>query len=175
VFKCARCGAENTLGNQFCENCGDRLEAVTVSTNQSLVCPKCNAVIPSGSAFCQQCGNTITIELPPLPAPVSIPPSHIICPECNSTNTSDSVYCENCGITLVSQTGMRSSLAASIPVKKKTSAAWWLLPIFLGWVGGLLAWLTVRGKNKSKAMGLFLAGIGMTILWIVIGITISKL
>jgi hypothetical protein len=46
----------------------------------------------------------------------------------------------------------------------KTSAALWLLPIFLGLMGGIIMYAVTRNRDKQKAKnGLFL-GIGVTIL-----------
>ncbi len=42
---------------------------------------------------------------------------------------------------------------------QKTSWAWWLLPIFLFWLGGLAGYFAVRNKNKPKAKNLLLLGI----------------
>ena len=52
--------------------------------------------------------------------------------------------------------------------KSGTSGAWWLMPIFLGWLGGLIACVVVWKRGKGKAMGLLLLGIAVTILWVIL-------
>jgi hypothetical protein len=42
---------------------------------------------------------------------------------------------------------------------RRVSAAYWLLPILLGWVGGLLAWVMVRDRDRSMARNLLITGI----------------
>ena len=46
-MKCTRCGHDNPLGQKFCGECGDRLEAV---------CPSCRSTNPPGQKFCGECG-----------------------------------------------------------------------------------------------------------------------
>lgn len=42
--------------------------------------------------------------------------------------------------------------------------AWWLLPIFLGWLGGLIAWLATKDRDVKNARNMLIAGI---IIWAV--------
>ncbi|MCX5997466.1 MAG: hypothetical protein NTV42_07690 [Chloroflexi bacterium] len=49
---------------------------------------------------------------------------------------------------------------ASQPV----SNLWWLLPVFLAWVGGLAAWLATRDKEAKKARNMLFTGLGMTVI-----------
>ena len=37
------------------------------------------------------------------------------------------------------------------PPARRVSGAWWLLPIFMGWLGGLIAWLVNRDLDPDKA------------------------
>ncbi len=50
------------------------------------------------------------------------------------------------------------------PIKRQTSWAWWLMPIFLSWLGGLVAYFAVRDKDRSKAKWLLVLGIILTAL-----------
>jgi hypothetical protein len=36
---------------------------------------------------------------------------------------------------------------------------WWLLPIFCGWLGGLIAWIMIKKVNPQKAIVLLVTGI----------------
>ncbi|MEX2459200.1 MAG: hypothetical protein WD770_09465, partial [Actinomycetota bacterium] len=39
------------------------------------------------------------------------------------------------------------------------SGAWWLLPIFVGWLGGLIAYFSVRDRDRGKAKAMLWTGI----------------
>ncbi len=67
-MKCQKCGYENPLDNQFCENCGSQLSSLQpvsnvpiapVAGNNLTVCPSCRNQNPPGSAFCENCGATL--------------------------------------------------------------------------------------------------------------------
>jgi hypothetical protein len=45
-------------------------------------------------------------------------------------------------------------------------SAWWLLPIFLGWAGGLLAWLVLRHRDRRYAARFAKAGLAMSFTWV---------
>jgi len=41
---------------------------------------------------------------------------------------------------------------------QKTSWLWWLLPILLGIIGGIIGFLFVRGKDSIKARNILIVG-----------------
>lgn len=43
--------------------------------------------------------------------------------------------------------------------RREVSGAWWLLPIFMGWLGGLIAWLINREDDPQKARAMLITGI----------------
>jgi hypothetical protein len=43
------------------------------------------------------------------------------------------------------------------------SGAWWLLPIFMGWLGGLIAWLVNKDVDQAKARAMLLTGIAVSV------------
>ena len=51
----------------------------------------------------------------------------------------------------------------SVPVRKPVNGAWWLLPIFLGWLGGLIAWLVNREADQKTARAMLLVGIAVSL------------
>lgn len=51
----------------------------------------------------------------------------------------------------------------SMPVRKPVNGAWWLLPIFLGWLGGLIAWLVNREADPKTARAMLLVGIAISL------------
>jgi Tol biopolymer transport system component len=69
---------------------------------------------------------------------------------------------------------VKKEIAAPAPVKAKpaqpaTSATgnmgilWWLAPVFLAFIGGLLAWLMNKSREPGKAKAMLFTGIGLTV------------
>jgi len=54
---------------------------------------------------------------------------------------------------------------SSKPTQGKISRWWWLLPIFLGPIGGIIAWLKQRDVDWRKASNLLTLGIVLSVLW----------
>ena len=154
-------------------------------------CPNCQAANDTTARFCAECGTPLP---QPRPATRPRPAGRVSCPKCGTSNPPNSAFCENCGSRLdrqarTAQTQSRPPRAASsapaAPAtaarpaqgtqeqKQPTSGAWWLLPIFLTWVGGLIGFLVVREKDKGKATGLLILGFIMTVFWIILGIGAS--
>ncbi len=46
---------------------------------------------------------------------------------------------------------------------RRVNGAWWLLPILLGWLGGLVAWLVNKDIDRGKANSMLITGIGLSI------------
>jgi hypothetical protein len=42
------------------------------------------------------------------------------------------------------------------------SGAWWLLPIFIGWIGGLIAWLVNKDVDPKQARAMLITGIAIS-------------
>jgi hypothetical protein len=53
-------------------------------------------------------------------------------------------------------------------VGRPTHPAWWLLPILMGWMGGLIAWLLLRDHDAVRARAMLVTGIVATVVWVVI-------
>ncbi|HJS27847.1 MAG TPA: hypothetical protein VJ913_12060 [Actinomycetota bacterium] len=58
-------------------------------------------------------------------------------------------------------------LAASGFPRRRVSGAWWLLPIFMGWLGGLIAWLVNRDVDPRMARAMLITGIVVSVLLVV--------
>jgi hypothetical protein len=57
-------------------------------------------------------------------------------------------------------TVLTSSMTFSPPAPARTvSGAWWLLPIFMGWLGGVIAWLVNKEADPAKARAMLITGI----------------
>jgi len=55
TIECPACGAQNSLGAEFCTECGSSL---------SSQCPHCGAGIPTTARFCPSCGSPLDSEAP---------------------------------------------------------------------------------------------------------------
>lgn len=47
---------------------------------------------------------------------------------------------------------------------RRVSGAWWLLPIFMGWLGGLIAWLVNKDVDPQRARQMLITGIAISAL-----------
>jgi hypothetical protein len=47
------------------------------------------------------------------------------------------------------------------------SGAWWILPIVLGWVGGIIAWAATRDRDPSMARMMLVVGIVLSIIGVI--------
>jgi hypothetical protein len=47
---------------------------------------------------------------------------------------------------------------------RRISGAWWLLPILVGWLGGLIAWLVNRDVDPRRARQMLITGIAISAL-----------
>ena len=132
-------------------------------------CPSCQFDNESGARFCANCGSTIQVTNDPA-ANKAVQAG---CPNCGALNAPDSMFCENCGAQIGQQSVTGTSQTTIQTSTNKTSAAWWLLPFFLMWVGGLIAFLVVREDDKAKAKRLLIFGIVTTFVWIVLYIALA--
>ena len=129
-------------------------------------CTRCRFNNESGAQFCGNCGA-------PLTAKTSLDSdrlmSFIKCKHCGSSIPPDSQFCEVCGDRMAERPVVVSQVMASAG-PRPTSGAWWLMPIFLGWVGGVVSWLVVREADSGKARKLLWTGIAMSVFWVLLGI-----
>jgi hypothetical protein len=51
---------------------------------------------------------------------------------------------------------------------KKPSAAWYLLPIFFTWLGGLIGYFVLRKDHPEFAKKILIVGLIMTVVWIAV-------
>jgi hypothetical protein len=52
------------------------------------------------------------------------------------------------------------------PVGAPGHPAWWLLPILMGWMGGLIAWAMIRDHDRARARAMLVTGIVASAAWI---------
>jgi uncharacterized membrane protein YeaQ/YmgE (transglycosylase-associated protein family) len=62
----------------------------------------------------------------------------------------------------LSTTSPQGAWVAPGPSPRRVSGAWWLLPIFMGWVGGLIAWLVNKDADPNRARAMLITGIAIS-------------
>ena len=88
----------------------------------------------------------------------------MICLECR-TVLGDKIYCQRCADDIFVKGPAKAPQAAPAPPKGGVSGAWWLMPIFLTWVGGLIAWAVTRDRDPRRAKSMLWWGIGLSFLY----------
>ncbi|HYC11739.1 MAG TPA: zinc-ribbon domain-containing protein [Nitrososphaerales archaeon] len=89
------------------------------------------------------------------------------CPNCGKEVSPEAYACPNCGHPL------KQPQPLSEP-REHVSAAWWLLPIFLAWIGGLVGYLVLKDRNRSTAIRILIFGIVWTFVGaLVVGVAVA--
>jgi hypothetical protein len=57
----------------------------------------------------------------------------------------------------------RWSVEDQAPPVQRVSGAWWLLPILVGWIGGLIAWMVNRDRDPVVARRMLVTGIAISV------------
>lgn len=65
-------------------------------------------------------------------------------------------------VSLVSP-AVATPLSANAPRTRPVSGAWWLLPILMGWLGGLIAYLVTKDVDPSRARAMLITGIAISV------------
>ena len=84
------------------------------------------------------------------------------CPKCGHEFQDWVKVCPDCGTALVEKPPIPK------PIQKSFPGALWLLPIFFGIIGGIIAALIADMKYQASWWELFVVGIFMSVLGIVI-------
>jgi hypothetical protein len=85
------------------------------------------------------------------------------CPACGTRTVAGSSFCVSCGKALTGSQIISPGIQASFQAPPRhVSGAWWLLPVFLGLLGGFIAWLAVRKDRPGMALGMLLLGFMLT-------------
>jgi hypothetical protein len=154
-------------------------------------CSSCGHIIPSDSLYCVECG-ALQARAPPIPPqpspPVAPAPAQMFCINCGSPipvtrkfcakcgSQQTMAFCSNCGKELSAGAGSCPSCGSSVsvaaaPPQRPTggvSSAWYLLPFFLTFLGGIVAWALTKDRDPAKARKLLIFGFVWFIVMIVI-------
>ena len=100
----------------------------------------------------------------------------INCGERMTESVTSEKFCSNCGAKIDS----KAVICPSCGVKQATidegvSSLWYLVPLFFGFIGGIVAWAVNKDRNPAKARKMLIFGILWTVLLIVLSILFSFL
>ncbi len=150
----------------------------------SSFCANCGAPLAPGARFCDSCGTPVA-ETPvayapppsyqPAPPPPPAPAAGgAYCPSCGATNAPGARFCNTCGANMSAPAAQSAAPQYAAPAtpkaaSSKVSGAIWLLPIFLTWVGGIIAFAVAWKRNRSTAIGTLVLGIvWFIVLWLIL-------
>ena len=124
-------------------------------------CTSCGAALRSGATFCGKCG--IEVE------------QGYSNPQPAYKNTRQEAF-EEYENDYVSRAGGNSNPQPRYNNSPRNgpyvgvSAAWWLLPIFLSFIGGIIAWACVKDRDPGMAKNCLILGIVLTVVPIAISL-----
>jgi uncharacterized membrane protein YvbJ len=114
-------------------------------------CPKCGEETSLEQKFCNKCGNKVKPEK-----------STQHCGSCGIEITYPQETCNKCG----SKVNL-SKFQYNEP-KRVTTKRWYLFPILLGIIGGVISWALLRESDYKMATNCLLVGIGVSIFYVII-------
>lgn len=88
--KCYRCGEPVREGQEYCTNCGARLDE---QNTEERLCPNCGAVLGEDEKFCLYCGR----PLEPTSGQTGEKRIHRVCPTCGAELEEGQRFCTECG------------------------------------------------------------------------------
>ena len=93
--------------------------------------------------------------------------SNPFCTSCGAELRPGVSFCAKCGTTIDQgysnpQPAYNNS-QGNVPYGGKPSAAWWLLPIFIGLIGGVIAWACLKDRDPGMAKNCLILSIILTV------------
>jgi len=77
-------------------------------------------------------------------------------------------YCSNCGAEIDAKAKICPKCGVEQPlIPEKVSNWWYVLSIFLGIIGGVIAWAVNKDRNPKKAMRFLIVGLVLPIIYII--------
>ncbi|VVB68683.1 zinc-ribbon domain protein [uncultured archaeon] len=78
-------------------------------------------------------------------------------------------YCSNCGAEIDAKAVVcpKCGVAQHKP-DEKVSSLWYLVPLFFGFIGGIVAWAVNKDRNAPKARNMLIFGIIWTIIVVIL-------
>ena len=94
--------------------------------------------------------------------------NNVFCTNCGNKILESAQFCTNCGKSpnATSHTNDSNYQQYSQPTQS-AGGIWYLLPIFFGLFGGIIAWAVIRNRNSNRAKNCLILGIVITVVPIV--------
>ena len=78
-------------------------------------------------------------------------------------------FCVNCG----AEIDVEAEICPGCGVRQQkmvesVSSAWYLVPLFLGIIGGLIAWVVNKDRDPGKARNFIILGVALTVIGVVL-------
>jgi len=91
--------------------------------------------------------------------------NNVFCTNCGNKILESAQFCTNCGKSpnATSHTNDSNYQQYSQPTQS-AGGIWYLLPIFFGLIGGIIAWLIVRKNDSKKAKNCLIIGVIMMVI-----------
>ena len=81
--------------------------------------------------------------------------SMAFCPYCGKEVSPQAFSCPSCGHPL-------AQMQPAMKPAEQISWLWWLLPFFLAWIGGLIAYFVLKDRNQKTAEHMLIFGVVWT-------------
>lgn len=82
---------------------------------------------------------------------VELQNSEKFCANCGTKINSKAIICPSCGV-------------RQAAINEDVSSLWYLVPLFFGFIGGVVAWAVNKDRNPKKARNMMIFGILWTVL-----------
>lgn len=83
----------------------------------------------------------------------------------------NAVFCPSCGA-LARGAAPTSSPASPWQPAQHVSGAWYLVPLFFGIIGGIIAWAVTKDRDPKRATNLLIFGLVWSMVPILIGLAV---
>jgi len=152
--------------------------AVACVSCGKLICLECKTEL-GGKNYCPPCANEIFVgkkpaEVVETPAPVAETPTGAAKKSADVSQAPAKARRTQAGVRTMPAGATKAAeneAPEEMPSGGRISGAWWLMPIFLTWVGGLVAWLVNKDKDSKRAKSMLIWGIVLSfvypIIWII--------
>jgi len=80
------------------------------------------------------------------------------CVDCGAQIHVRAEICPSCGI----------RQPALLALTEEVSNWWYALPLFFGFIGGILGWFGIKNRDSDKARKILIVGVVSSIIWIIL-------
>jgi RNA polymerase subunit RPABC4/transcription elongation factor Spt4 len=120
-------------------------------------CPNCGKEVSPQATFCPNCGK---------PIQSTAAPAQAFCPHCGSPVDPAAEICPKCGVRIKQPP---QAQVAGQP-SEDVSVLYWLLPFFFGILGGIVAYIVLKDRNRKTATYILIFGLVWTLVGFVFAI-----